>query len=305
MSNAMQNKRVLGKGLGAIIVNSPMPVEEMERAIVSDKDRIIDLGILDVHPNPDQPRTHFDEASIEELSESIKAVGLIQPIIVRKVGEGYQIVAGERRYRAAKLAELRTIRAIVIEANEEQNFSIALIENVQRQNLDPIEEAKAYKVLINRFSLKQSDVAHQVGKGRESIANALRLLNLPSEIQESLSEGRISVGHSKVLLGIENPDEQIHYFHQAVEKNLSVRALEQMITDSASSSEGKAKGAKAGKVPGAKEAQIRMIEDKLRKLLGTKVEIRHSGSKGRIEISYYSLEDFERVVECFKSSGRK
>ena len=303
MSNAPQNKRVLGKGLGAIIINSPAPVEEMERTIVSDKDRIVELELAKVEPNPDQPRTHFDEEAIAELSESIKSVGLIQPIIVRKVGEGYQIVAGERRYRAVKLAEMPTIRAIVIEANEEQNFSIALIENVQRQNLDPIEEAKAYKVLINRFSLKQSDVAHRVGGGRESVANSLRLLNLPSEIQSALSEGAISVGHSKVLLGIENPDEQVRLFKAAVDKGLSVRALEQFIADDAP--EAKAKGVKAGKAPTAKEAQIRMLEDKLRKMLGTKVEIKHSGSKGRIEISYYSADDFERIVDCFKSGSKR
>jgi ParB family chromosome partitioning protein len=275
----------------------------MEKAIVSDKDRIVELNLSQVQPNPDQPRTHFDEAAIEELSESIKSVGLIQPIIVRKVGDGYQIVAGERRYRAVKLAEKTTIRAIVIEANEEQNFSIALIENVQRQNLDPIEEAKAYKVLINRFSLKQADVAHKVGKGRESVTNSLRLLNLPSEIQESLSSGNISVGHSKVLLGIENPDEQIRLFHQTIEKGFSVRALEQFISDEAP--EAKAKGGKLGKAPGAKEAQLRMVEDKLRKMLGTQVQIKHSGTKGRIEISYYSLEDFERIVDCFKSGSKK
>ena len=303
MSNAMQNKRVLGKGLGAIIINSPAPVAEMEKAIVSDKDRIVELNLSQVQPNPDQPRTHFDEEAIAELSESIKSVGLIQPIIVRKVGDSYQIVAGERRYRAVKLAEMTSIRAIVIEANEEQNFSIALIENVQRQNLDPIEEAKAYKVLINRFSLKQSDVAHKVGKGRESVTNSLRLLNLPSEIQESLSDGSITVGHSKVLLGIENPDEQLRFFRQIAEKGLSVRALEQLITDDAP--EAKSKGAKQGKAPSAKEAHLRAVEDKLRKMLGTKVEIKHSGTKGRIEICYYSLDDFERIVDCFKSGSKK
>jgi ParB family chromosome partitioning protein len=303
MSNGMQNKRVLGKGLGAIIINSPAPVEEMERTIVNEKDRIVELKVSDVHPNPDQPRTHFDESEIEGLSESIKTVGLIQPIIVRKVGQGYQIVAGERRYRATKLAEKSTIRAIVIEANEEQNFSIALIENVQRQNLDPIEEAKAYRVLINRFSLKQADVAHKVGKGRESISNSIRLLNLPPEIQDSLSEGKISVGHSKVLLGMENQDDQIRYYRQIIEKNLSVRALEQLIKDAEASADSNDKGRKPGKIPSAKEAQVRMVEDKLRKLLGTQVSIKHSGTKGRIEISYYSLDDFERIVDHFK--GKK
>ncbi|MGL4368944.1 MAG: ParB/RepB/Spo0J family partition protein, partial [Spirochaetota bacterium] len=289
--------------LGAIIVNSPSPVGEMERVIVQDKDRIVDLSVSDIQPNPDQPRLHFDEAEIEGLSESIRSVGLIQPIMVRKVADHYQIVAGERRYRATKLAGLPSIRAIVIEANEEQNFSIALIENVQRQNLDPIEEAKAYKVLISRFDLNQTDVAMRVGKGRESISNSLRLLNLPIEIQDSLSAGKITVGHSKVLLGLENPDDQMGFYRQTVDKSLSVRALEQMIADSSAPSKGK-KSAKPGKVAGAKEAQVRAVEDKLRKMLGTKVEIKHSGTKGRIEITYYSLDDFERIVDHF-AKGKK
>jgi ParB family chromosome partitioning protein len=296
--STLNNKRVLGKGLGSIIMSSPHPVETVERVITDDTSRVVDLPIADVFPNPDQPRIHFDAAEIEGLAESIRSVGLIQPIIVRKSEGKYYIVAGERRFRASKLAELTTIKSIVIEANEEQNVSIALIENVQRQNLDPIEEAKAYRLLINRFSLKQNDVAVKVGKGRESVANSLRLLNLPERIQESLSEGGISVGHAKVLLSIESDEKQMDYFKQVTEKGLSVRALESLISENGES-KSNAKDAKAAKPITAKEAHIRKMEDKLRKLLGTKVEIKHSGTKGRIEIAYYSLEDFERIVERF------
>jgi ParB family transcriptional regulator, chromosome partitioning protein len=292
-----QNKRVLGKGLGSIIVSSPHPAEAVERVIIEDKNRIIELDLNLVSPNPDQPRTNFNEEEIIGLSESIKAVGLIQPIIVRKKDNHHYIVAGERRYRATKLAGLSKIKAIVIEANEEQNFSIALIENVQRQNLDPIEEAKAYRLLISRFNLKQTDVATRVGKGRESIANSIRLLNLSAEIQDSLSGGNISVGHAKVLLSIEDEETQNSFFKQIIERNLSVRALEALISEGKGS--GPAKGSKGTKGITAKEAHVRKMEDKLRKLLGTKVEIRHSGSKGKIEISYYSLEDFERIIERF------
>jgi len=293
-----QNKRVLGKGLGSIIVSSPQPAEAVERVITEDKNRIIELDLNLVSPNPDQPRTNFNEEEIAGLSESIKAVGLIQPIIVRKKDNHHYIVAGERRYRATKLAGLSKIKAIVIEANEEQNFSIALIENVQRQNLDPIEEAKAYRLLISRFNLKQTDVATRVGKGRESIANSIRLLNLSGEIQDSLSEGKISVGHAKVLLSLEDEESQNTFFKQVIERSLSVRALETLISEGKVSGSS-AKGSKGVKNLSAKEAHVRKMEDKLRKLLGTKVEIRHSGTKGKIEISYYSLEDFERIIEKF------
>lgn len=293
-----QNKRVLGKGLGAIIISSPQPAEDMERVIGTDVSRVVEIPLAEIFPNPDQPRTHFDAEEIEGLSESIKSVGLIQPIIVRKSDNRFYIVAGERRYRATKLAGLTNIKAIVIEANEEQNVSIALIENVQRQNLDPIEEAKAYRLLINRFSLKQNDVAQKVGKGRESVANTIRLLNLPESVQEGISDGRISVGHAKVLLSLEGKDEQEAFFKQVTEKGLSVRALESLINENNPDKEASSDG-KAGKPVSAKEAHVRKMEDKLRKLLGTKVEIRHSGSKGKIEISYYSLEDFERIIEKF------
>lgn len=296
--STLSNKRVLGKGLGSIIISSPQPAEAVERVITDDKSRVVELSVADIFPNPDQPRMHFDASEIEGLAESIRSVGLIQPIIVRKNEGKYYIVAGERRFRATKLAGLSTIKAIAIEANEEQNVSIALIENVQRQNLDPIEEAKAYRLLINRFSLKQNDVAQKVGKGRESVANSLRLLNLPDRIQESLSEGAISVGHAKVLLSIESDERQLDYFNQVTEKGLSVRALESLLSENGES-KSNGKNNKAAKPVSAKEAHIRKMEDKLRKLLGTKVEIRHSGTKGRIEIAYYSLEDFERIIERF------
>jgi ParB family chromosome partitioning protein len=299
MSN-LQNKRVLGKGLSAIIASSPQPVDEMEKVIGEEKGRIIEIPLSQISPNPDQPRLHFDQEEIEGLSASIKSVGLIQPIIVRKSGQQFYIVAGERRYRATKLAGLNAVKAIVIEANEEENFSLALIENVQRQNLDPIEEAKAYRMLINRFKLKQNDVAQRVGKGRESIANALRILSLPEEIQDSISAGKISVGHAKVLLSLETHDEILAMYHQISERGLSVRALESIISEEHTAAPGKKNGKGKGvKQLTAKEAHIRKMEDKLRQIMGTKVEIRHSGTKGKIEISYYSLEDFERVIEKF------
>lgn len=291
-------KRALGKGLGAIISSSATPIEDMEKIFIEDQNRVVEIDVQRVSPNPDQPRTHFDENEIRGLAESIKAVGLIQPIIVRRLGNDYVVIAGERRLRAVKLGGFKTVKAIVMEAGEEQNLTVALIENIQRADLNPVEEAKAYRVLINRFKLKQQDVAVKVGKDRATIANALRLLNLPDEIQEGLVEGKISAGHAKVLLGIEDPERLVALYREIVEKGLSVRALEAMSAD-----ERPAKKTAATKRSG-KDSHVKQMEDKLISLLGTKVEIKHSGTKGRIEISYYSLDDFDRIMDIFKS-GKK
>jgi ParB family chromosome partitioning protein len=288
----MNPKKPLGKGLGAIIINSPAPAERIEKEISQVKsDSVCDISLSLIDPNPDQPRMHFDDVEIANLAESISSVGLIQPIILRKADAGrYQIVAGERRFRATKNLGKASIKAIIINADEETNFSIALIENVQRQNLDPIEEAKAYRLLINRFKLKQQDVAKKVGKERATIANSLRLLTLPENIQEAVSAGVISQGHAKVIASLEE-EKQIHFYTQILEKNLSVRSLEKLINESSSEK------ITSSKTPSRKDAHIRQMEEKLRSHFGTKVEIRHSGGKGKIEISYYSLDDFERIVE--------
>lgn len=289
-------KKGLGKGLGAIISTSTKPVEEMEKELVEFSGGIHSLKVEEIDPNPDQPRSHFDEDEIRGLAESIKAVGLIQPIVVRRHEGRYLVVAGERRLRATKLLELPTIKAIIIEADEVENLSMALIENIQRASLDPIEEAKAYRMLINRFKLRQQDVADRVGKDRATVANSLRLLNLPDEIQEGLSSGAISTGHAKVLLGAA-PESQLDLFRQVVDKGLSVRALEAMVQKTAADG---TDGDGDESVSRHKDPHIRRMEEELVSRLGTKVTIKHSGNKGRIEINYYSLDDFERIVEIIK-----
>jgi ParB family transcriptional regulator, chromosome partitioning protein len=287
-------KKVLGKGLGAIISTSPKPADEIESAVNVHTERIVELETEKIKPNPDQPRTHFDDSEIRGLAESIKSVGLIQPIIVRKESNRYYVVAGERRLRASKSVGLKSIRAIVIEADEEKNLTMALIENIQRSDLDPIEEAKAYKVLAGRFKLKQSDIAERVGKERATVANSLRLLNLPPEIQDGLSEGNISTGHAKLLLSVSGSSMQKKLYKEILEKGYSVRGLEKIIADR-EGEESKDQGKKK-----KKEAHIRKMEDRLKSLLGTKVEIKHTGKRGVIEISYYSLDDFERILELLK-----
>lgn len=291
------SKRALGKGLGAIISASPTPVEEIEKVVTESRERIIEIELDKIVPNPDQPRTIFDEDEITGLAESISSVGLIQPIIVRKKGNQYIIVAGERRYRACRLNRMNTIKSIVIEADEELNFTMALIENIQRQDLNPIEEAKAYKLLINRFKLKQQDLAKKVGKERATIANTMRLLNLSDEIQNGIIEKKLSSGHAKVLLSIEDPIKQKSLYNEVISKDLSVRALETLINGDKSADENEAKKEKKLSL---KNPHLKKMEEELVSKLGTKVEIRHSGNKGKIEISYYSLDDFERIVEMIK-----
>jgi len=287
-------KKALGKGLGAIISTSATPVDDMEKVLVEESDRIVHLDTTLVIPNPDQPRLHFDEAAIEELAESIRSAGLLQPIIVRKQDDLYVVVAGERRLRAVKHLSQPTIKSIVIEADEEQNLTMALIENIQRVNLDPIEEAKAFRILINRFKLRQQDIASRVGKDRATVANLLRLLTLPEEIQQAITDGRISMGHAKVILSIPDDTRQMRLFRDTVDRGLSVRGLEKMIADTQTNS-----AVKASETRREKQAHIRQMEEKLVSILGTKVEIKHSGNKGKIEISYYSLDDFQRIVEKF------
>jgi len=284
-------KKVLGKGLGAIITTSPTPASDFEKVLLQDKERIVDIPVVSIMPNPEQPRVHFDQAEIAGLAQSIQHVGLLQPIIVRKQGDEYFIVAGERRWRACKLLGMPTIKAIVMNTSEEQNLTLALIENIQRTNLDPIEEAKAYKILSTRFKLKQSEISDRVGKDRATVANIIRLLNLPEHMQEALQDGKINVGHAKLLLSV-SMEEQEALYEKIINQGLSVRDVERAIAEVPKSSIKKKKK--------AKDAHLRKLEEELIAFLGTRVAIHHSAGKGRIEISFYSLEDFDRIVSIIK-----
>jgi ParB family chromosome partitioning protein len=290
-------KKALGKGLGAIISTSHATIDDIEKELSSDKNRIRDIDISKIIPNPDQPRSYFDENEIIGLAESIKSNGLIYPIIVREKDGLFVVIAGERRLRACKHNEMKKIKCIVIDADEEKNISIALIENIQRVDLSPIDEAKAYRVMINRFKLKQEDVAKKVGKDRSTITNLMRFLNLPEEIQNGLVDKKISQGHAKVLLSLKNSDTQLSYYDEIIQKDLSVRNLETLIAQESSSDSSKGN---VQRTTQAKSAQIKKMEEILRSKLGTKVEIKHSGNKGKIEISYYSLDDFERIIDKIK-----
>lgn len=286
-------KKGLGKGLGALLGDKP--VEEFITTAKNTPDAksgVTELKIIDVEPNKLQPRQKFDEDSLEELSMSIKEHGVISPIIVTKSKNGFfKIVAGERRWRAAKKAALKTIPAIIKDLDELQVQEIALIENLQRQDLNPVEEALGYKKLIDEFSLTQEQIAVKMGKSRSSVANSLRILNLPHDVVELLKDGKISFGHAKVILSCENAKKQSEIAKAIVDGDLSVRAAEQLIKEKPKVNNKKPKTDLNLKL--AFEA----IEKSMSSALNTKVKINDKGNKGTIQIEYYSSDELQRLTE--------
>ena len=268
-------KKGLGKGLSALIPESD---EQNDKGI-------IELKITEVEPNENQPRRNFNQEALNSLAESIKEHGVVQPIIVRKSDEGYQIVAGERRWRAARLAGVKNIPAVIKDYSDGQILEIALIENLQREDLNPIEEANAYKALMDEHNLSQDDIAKRLGKSRPAIGNSLRLLNLHDEVKDFLVEGKITAGHARALLAIEDHKRQIDMAKRIIEEGLNVRQVEKI------SSKKSVKN-----VPKEKSAEIIELEEKLRNFFGTKVNLVHSKKRGKIEIEYYSIDDLERIL---------
>ncbi len=273
------NKRGLGKGLEALLSDNLL-----EGAGVSE----IDLTMID--SNPYQPRRDFDEGKLEELAASIKEHGVIQPIIVRRSGTRYHVIAGERRLRASRIAGLKEIPAIIKEAGESEMMQIAVIENVQRQDLNPVEEASAYKRLIDEFALTQENVSDLVGKSRSAVANTLRLNKLPSDVLELVSRETLSEGHARALLGIRSTEGQSRLAKEAVRRKLSVRQLEEAVARLGSVN-------RSRKVQKQRDADIVKVEDRFRQELGTKVRIVGSAAAGKIEIHYFSPEDLDRIIE--------
>jgi ParB family chromosome partitioning protein len=276
-----QVKRALGRGLGALIPGAPM-----ERT--SGRPQILQLPIEDLDRDEKQPRQHIDSARLEELAASIRAKGIVQPILVRKDGGRFRIIAGERRWRAAQLAGLREVPAIVREASAKEAFELALIENLQREDLNPIEEAEAYKRLLDEHGLTQEQIAQRVGKDRSSVANALRLLHLPREIKAALMGGELNMGHARALLGLAEAEAMKKAAGEVVGKKLSVRATEQLV-----------RRLKAGKAhPKKKEesAQVRSLVDQIQRSLGTKARLIDKGGKGRLEIEFFSYDDLDRIL---------
>ncbi|NPV53120.1 MAG: ParB/RepB/Spo0J family partition protein [Firmicutes bacterium] len=276
----------LGKGLRALIPDANPEGEE----------GVVEVGIDLLAPNPYQPRRDFDPEKLRELSESIRLHGIVQPLIVRRVGEGYQIVVGERRWRAARQAGLKKVPVILRDLDDKAMIQIALVENLQRQDLNPIEEAEAYRRLIVEFSFTQEQLAAMLGRSRPVIANALRLLSLPADIQESVSRETISVGHARALLALADEALQRSVCERVIREELSVRETEELVKRLIS-------GAGPGNVSRETPVRVRRIdpnlldiEDRLKHALGTQVRILPGKKKGKIEIEFYSSEDLERIL---------
>lgn len=252
------------------------------------------MKISDIEPNREQPRKNFDKEALQELADSIKQFGIIQPIVVQKKDDYYEIIAGERRWRAAKLAKLKEVPVIIKEYSNREVMEIALIENIQRKDLNPIEEALAYKSLIDEYSLKQEELANRVSKSRTAIANSMRLLKLTDSVQNMLINDEISMGHARALLTLEQEDLQIEAAKTIVSKGLSVRDTEKLVKLILNPKQVKLP------IPSAEAAIYDAISNKLREKMGTKVSINHKkNGKGKIEIEYYSQEELERLLEMF------
>ena len=284
----------------AVSADSSGSQSESKESSASADDSIRTLRLSQIDPNRSQPRQYFEDESLDELSESIRQFGVLQPILVQKKGNRYEIIAGERRWRAARKAGLTEIPAIVREYTDQETLELSLIENIQREDLNPIEEAKAFRRLVEEFSLRQEDLAVRVSKSRTAITNSLRLLKLDERVQDMIEQGQISMGHARALIPVEIPEEQYLIAQQIAEKHLSVRDVEKLIKARLS---GKKKKKDSGKDKTAErdpalELAYKEIEERLKQSLGTKTTIRHSGDgTGKLEIEFYSHEDLEKIVD--------
>lgn len=289
----------LGKGLDALISEKPVEKKKAKAEEVN-SDSTREISINEIEPNKNQPRERFDEDGLVDLADSIKQHGIFQPIIVTKGENGfYQIVAGERRWRAAKMAGLKTIPALVREYSDLEILEISLLENLQRENLNPIEEAKTYKRFMDEFHMKQDEVAEKVSKSRATVANSLRLLNLDGRVQEMLIEEMISMGHARALLAIPDGNNQYSLATEVFDKKLSVREVEKLV-----------KNYNENKPEKHKETVVRDflyndLENNLKEILGSKVNICDKNGKGKIEIEYYSKDDLDRIYDLLYSINKQ
>lgn len=291
-ANTRDKPNRLGRGFSALLPNAPAPAVTTEGAPQRGANSVLLVAIEEVQPDKLQPRRHFDEAKIEELAASIRAKGVIQPILVRKDGNRYRIIAGERRWRATQRAGLKNIPVLVKEVTERQAFELALIENIQREDLNPVEEAEAYRRLIDEYQLTQDACAERVGKDRSSVANSLRLLKLPDDVKESLADGVLNMGHARALLGLGDEAAIKKAAREVVAKKLSVRQTEQLVRSNRD--EPSASKAPKDKAP---SPQVRAIEEKLQRALGTKVRLTDKGNgKGKIEIDFFSYAELDGLL---------
>ena len=254
------------------------------------------MPIGEILPGAMQPRNGFDDASLNELAESIRENGIMQPLVVRPREGGYELIAGERRWRASQMAGLANVPIVIRDVDDRTALELALVENLQRENLDPIEEAKGYAQLVDQFDLTQEEVAAKVGKNRATVANALRLIKLPPEVQTYMRDGLLSSGHAKVILGLKQAKDQIAAAKRVIKKELSVRQTEELLGELGQATPGKTKRGAIGK-SAATDAYILSLESKLRERLGTKVALRYRKGKGSVDIKFFNDEDLQRILE--------
>lgn len=280
-------KRALGRGLSALIPQAGAP------SAGGDGRGVLRLPVEEIRRDGAQPRKRFDDGRLKELAESIRAQGLIQPVLVRRDGRGFRLIAGERRWRAAQLAGLKEIPALLRESTEAEAFELALVENLQREDLNPVEEAQGYRRLMEERSLTQEQVAQRVGKDRSTVANALRLLSLPEEVKAMLAQGELDMGHARSLLGLSRASEMSALARAVVAEGLSVRETERRVRQARPS------GAARKKEP-RQSPQVRALVEELQRRLGTKVRLTDRGGKGTIEIAFFSYEDLDRLLAQFR-----
>lgn len=277
----------LGKGLSALI-----PTRAKE---VINKEGYFLCPVSKISVNKNQPRSSFDEQTIDELASSIQANGILQPLIVKPDGDGFQLIAGERRLRAAKKIGLKEVPVIVKDVDEKNQLFLSLIENLQREDINPIDEAEGYKKLIEDYGLNQFDVAKRIGKDRATVANAIRLLKLPDEIKSAIKKNMISPGHARAILSLTSVEEQLKLFHKVLNEKLTVRAAENYVKNKHSKT-------KTSTLSKELNLQLASIEDELRKKFSTKIKINHHGNKGWFEIYYSTLDEFDRILSIIKGA---
>lgn len=293
MTNKPKRRNALGRGIDVLF--------EAYEETPSENEVVEEIELDEIRPNPYQPRKYFDQKALEELAESIKQSGVFQPVILRQSSiKGYELIAGERRVRASRLAGKTTIPAIVRQLDEERMIEIAVVENLQREDLSPLEEAEAYHVLMEKLNLTQVQVAERIGKSRPYIANYLRLLSLPDQVKELLTQEALSMGQARTLLGLKDKDEIIKLAQKVVKENLTVRQLEELVQQINDKQVTKTKSAKKIPISPAKPKYILALEQEIEELLGTQTNIVQKGEKGKIEIEYLSQEDLMRILDILK-----
>jgi ParB family chromosome partitioning protein len=295
----MTKKKGLGRGLNALLSDSEAD-ERLEvdlPATASPAGGILEIPIEQIEVNPFQPRTYFDQEALTELAESIRVHGIIQPITVRRLAHHqYQLISGERRYQASKLAGIKTIPAYVRLADDQQMLEMALIENIQRENLNAIEIALSYQRLISECNLKQDELGERVGKNRATVTNYLRLLKLPPDIQIAVRDNRLSMGHARAVINVENPDTQLFIFKKILQEDLSVRKVEELVREL--SEKPSSSDSKAASTPVNRE--MSQLQSRLSSHFGTRVAVKSDGKKGEIKIPFLSVEDLNRILDILK-----